>query len=162
MLCLLRIENFALIDRLELDWRAGLMVLTGETGAGKSIILDAIDLALGGKANARMLRTGCDRASIEATFSSTPELEKWLGQQEIDLLDDETVVCSRELTVGKTLRSRCRVNGVVLNQSLMADLRQYLVEITAQGQTVELMIPERQRILLDSWGGQGKYQFCCS
>ncbi|OKH18770.1 DNA repair protein RecN [[Limnothrix rosea] IAM M-220] len=154
MLCLLRIENFALIDRLELDWRAGLMVLTGETGAGKSIILDAIDLALGGKANARMLRTGCDRASIEATFSSTPELEKWLGQQEIDALDDKTVVCSRELSVGKSsLRSRCRVNGVVLNQSLMADLRQHLVEITAQGQTVELMIPERQRILLDSYGG---------
>ncbi|AFY36671.1 DNA replication and repair protein RecN [[Leptolyngbya] sp. PCC 7376] len=154
MLCLLHIENFALIDRLELDWRAGLMVLTGETGAGKSIILDAIDLALGGKANARMLRTGCDRAVIEATFSITPELKKWLGQQEIDLLDDDTVVCSRELTVGKSsLRSRSRVNGVVLNQSLMAELRQFLVEITAQGQTVELMVPERQRTLLDSYGG---------
>jgi DNA repair protein RecN (Recombination protein N) len=154
MLCLLRIENFALIDRLELDWRSGLMVLTGETGAGKSIILDALDLALGGKANTRMIRTGGDRLLIEATFAMTPDVRDWLAAQEIDALDDDTVVCSRELTLGKSsLRSRSRVNGVVLNQNLMGELRQYLVEITAQGQTVELMIPERQRALLDSYGG---------
>lgn len=155
MLCLLRIENFALIDRLELDWRSGLMVLTGETGAGKSIILDALDLALGGKANGRMIRSGGDRSQIEATFSITPAIQQWLNTQEIDLLDDDTVVCSRELIMGKNaaLRSRCRVNGVVMNQRLMTELRQYLVEITAQGQTVELMIPERQRTLLDSYGG---------
>lgn len=155
MLCLLRIENFALIDRLELDWRSGLMVLTGETGAGKSIILDALDLALGGKANGRMIRSGGDRSQIEATFSVTPAIQQWLNTQEIDPLDDDTVVCSRELIMGKNaaLRSRCRVNGVVMNQRLMTELRQYLVEITAQGQTVELMIPERQRTLLDSYGG---------
>lgn len=154
MLCALQIENFALVDRLELAWQGGLMVLTGETGAGKSIILDAIDLALGGKANARMLRTGCDRASIEATFSLTPALKSWLAAQELEILDDETLVCRRELTVGKKgLRSRSRVNGVVLNQTLMAELRPLLVEITAQGQTTELMIPDRQRSLLDSYGG---------
>ncbi|MGB2924107.1 MAG: DNA repair protein RecN [Limnothrix sp.] len=155
MLCLLRIENFALIDQLELDWHSGLMVLTGETGAGKSIILDALDLVLGGKANARMVRAGGDRAQIEATFSITPPIRQWLERQEIELLEDDTVVCSRELTVGKksALRSRSRVNGVVMNQQLMGELRQYLVEITAQGQTVELMIPERQRTLLDSYGG---------
>lgn len=154
MLCLLRIENFALIDRLELDWRSGLVVLTGETGAGKSIILDALDLVLGGKAHGRMVRTGGDRLLIEATFTMNADVRAWLTHQEIDWLDDDTVVCSRELTPGKqTLRSRSRVNGVVLNQSLMTELRQCLVEITAQGQTVELMIPERQRELLDSYGG---------
>lgn len=154
MLCWLRIENFALIDRLELDWQPGLMVLTGETGAGKSIILDALDLALGGKATGRMIRTGAQRAQIEATFVMTPELRQWLAAQDIEPLEDDTLVCSRELTVQKTaLRSRCRVNGVVLNQGLMGELRQYLVEITAQGQTVELMLPERQRALLDSYGG---------
>jgi len=70
MLLSLKIENFALIDRLELELYAGLNILTGETGAGKSIVLDALDAALGGKVSARMLRTGSDRANIEATFST--------------------------------------------------------------------------------------------
>ena len=161
MLCCLRIENFALIDHLELDLQAGLMVLTGETGAGKSIILDALDLALGGKATARLIRAKNDqgdatgeRAFIEATFNLTPSAKQWLRSQNIDLLEDETVVCSRELSLTRTgLRSRSRVNGIILNQGLMAELRAQLVEITAQGQTVELLIPERQRILLDSYGG---------
>ncbi|ANV83323.1 DNA repair protein RecN [Picosynechococcus sp. PCC 7003] len=161
MLCCLRIENFALIDHLELDLQAGLMVLTGETGAGKSIILDALDLALGGKATARLIRAKNDqgdatgeRAFIEATFNLTPSAKQWLRSQDIDLLEDETVVCSRELSLTRTgLRSRSRVNGIILNQGLMAELRAQLVEITAQGQTVELLIPERQRILLDSYGG---------
>ncbi|ANV89568.1 DNA repair protein RecN [Picosynechococcus sp. PCC 8807] len=161
MLCCLRIENFALIDHLELDLQAGLMVLTGETGAGKSIILDALDLALGGKATARLIRAKNDqgdatgeRAFIEATFSLTPSIKQWLQSQDIDLLEDETVVCSRELSLTRTgLRSRSRVNGIILNQGLMAELRAQLLEITAQGQTVELLIPERQRILLDSYGG---------
>lgn len=161
MLCCLRIENFALIDHLELDLQAGLMVLTGETGAGKSIILDALDLALGGKATARLIRAKNDqgdatgeRAFIEATFSLTPSIKQWLQSQDIDLLEDETVICSRELSLTRTgLRSRSRVNGIILNQGLMAELRAQLLEITAQGQTVELLIPERQRILLDSYGG---------
>ncbi|BAW95872.1 DNA repair protein RecN [[Synechococcus] sp. NIES-970] len=161
MLCFLRIENFALIDRLELELQTGLMVLTGETGAGKSIILDALDLALGGKATARMVRakntqgdSQGERAFIEATFLLTPGVKEWLQAQEIDLLEDETVVCSRELSLNRTgLRSRSRVNGVILTQGLMVALREQLLEITAQGQTVELLIPERQRILLDSYGG---------
>ncbi|MEB3225799.1 MAG: DNA repair protein RecN [Synechococcus sp.] len=166
MLCLLRIENFALIDHLELELQAGLMVLTGETGAGKSIILDALDLALGGKGTARMIRaknnqgeaTG-ERAFIEATFALTPTVKQWLQNQEIDILEDDTVVCSRELSLTRSgLRSRCRVNGIILNQSLMADLREQLVEITAQGQTVELLIPERQRALLDNYGGSPLHQ----
>ncbi|MBV5260274.1 DNA repair protein RecN [Synechococcus moorigangaii CMS01] len=161
MLSFLRIENFALIDHLELELQAGLMVLTGETGAGKSIILDALDLALGGKATARLIRAKNDqgdatgeRAFIEATFILTPTVKAWLRNQEIDLLEDETVVCSRELSLTRTgLRSRSRVNGIILNQSLMTELRSQLLEITAQGQTVELLIPERQRTLLDSYGG---------
>ena len=68
MLISLQIENFALIDQLELEFGTGLNVLTGETGAGKSIILDAIDAALGGKVNSRAIRTGTNRALIEAAF----------------------------------------------------------------------------------------------
>jgi len=155
MLISLRIENFALVDQLELDLGAGLNVLTGETGAGKSIILDAIDAALGGKVNSRFIRTGSEKALVEATFSLTPAIETWLEQQDIDFLDDATVVCSREMALKRSgLRSRSRVNGVLVNRQLINELRSYLVEITAQGQTVALMIPARQRELLDTYGGQ--------
>lgn len=155
MLIALRINNFALVDRLELDINQGLNVLTGETGAGKSIILDAIDIALGGKVNTRMIRGGSDRAIIEATFKLDSNLLELLTQREIEPIDEDTLVCSRELILVKgKLRSRCRVNGIMVNLQVMNELRSYLVEITAQGQTVNLLIPERQRELLDFYGGK--------
>ena len=155
MLVNLKINNFALVDSLELNLDNGLSVLTGETGAGKSIILDAIDMVLGGKANSRMIRTGSDRSLLEATFQINSGLNEWLEEQEIDLLEGDTLVCSREIVVGKTnLRSRSRVNGVLVNRQLMAELRSRLVEITAQGQTVNLLISEQQRYLLDAYGGK--------
>lgn len=154
MLLSLRIQNFALIDELELEFGAGLNVLTGETGAGKSIVLDAIDVALGGKVSNRMIRTGAERALVEATFRPDAALVAWLSEQEIDLLDEADLVCSREIAVNQgTLRSRTRVNGVLVNRQLMERLRDRLVEITAQGQTVQLMAPALQRGLLDLYGG---------
>ena len=155
MLVNLKINNFALVDSLELDLDSGLSVLTGETGAGKSIILDAIDLVLGGKANSRMIRSGSDRSLIEASFQIDSKLNKWLEQQEIDSIEDDVIICSREIVAGKTnVRSRSRVNGVLVNLPLMAQLRSRLVEITAQGQTVNLLISEKQRHLLDAYGGK--------
>ena len=154
MLLSLRIYNFALIDKLELEFGAGLNVLTGETGAGKSIILDAIDVALGGKVTNRLIRTGTERALVEATFRADATLMAWLSEQEIDLLDEEVLVCSREIAVNQaSLRTRSRVNGVLVNRQLMDRLRDRLVEITAQGQTVQLMAPALQRGLLDLYGG---------
>jgi DNA repair protein RecN (Recombination protein N) len=159
MLSLLRIENFALIDQLELELVRGLTVLTGETGAGKSIILDAIDIALGGKVNNRVIRQGAKQATIEVTFQVTPEVKKWLQEQEIDLLDDGSLVCSRELSIAKeSLRSRSRINGVLANRQLMSQLRDRLVEITAQGQTVQLMDSNIQRELIDLYGGESLLQ----
>lgn len=155
MLVNLKINNFALVDSLELNLDNGLNVLTGETGAGKSIILDAIDMVLGGKANSRMIRTGSDRSTIEATFQINASLNAWLEAQKIDPLEEDTLVCSREIVISKTnLRSRSRVNGVLVNLQLMAQLRSRLVEITAQGQTVNLLISEQQRHLLDAYGGK--------
>ena len=155
MLLNLKINNFALVDSLELNLNHGLSVLTGETGAGKSIILDAIDVVLGGKTNSRMIRTGSDRSLLEATFQINPSLNAWLVEQEIDPWEEDTLICSREIVVGKTaLRSRSRVNGVLVNRQLMTELRSRLVEITAQGQTVNLLISEQQRHLLDAYGGK--------
>lgn len=159
MLVSLKINNFALVDSLELNLDEGLSVLTGETGAGKSIILDAIDLALGGKANSRMIRAGSDRSKVEATFQINSALSEWLEAQEIELLEENTLICSREIVVGKSnLRSRSRVNGTLVNLQLMTELRSRLVEITAQGQTVNLLISERQRDLLDAYGGKSIFQ----
>ena len=154
MLSLLQIKNFALVDRLTLQFSQGLNVLTGETGAGKSIILDAIDVVLGGKVNNRLIRQGTQQASLEATFEEDERVLAWLQQQEIDTLDDGTVVCLRELSLtGTTVRSRSRINGVLVNLQLMGQFRHLLVEITAQGQTVQLMDATRQRELLDLYGG---------
>ena len=156
MLSLLQIKNFALVDRLTLQFGPGLNVLTGETGAGKSIILDAIDVVLGGKVNNRLIRQGMQNASLEATFEGNERVLEWLDQQEIDPLDDGMVVCLRELSLsGETVRSRSRINGVLVNLQLMAQFRNLLVEITAQGQTVQLMDAIRQRELLDLYGGHG-------
>jgi DNA repair protein RecN (Recombination protein N) len=154
MLLSLRIQNFTLIDELEIEFGAGLNVLTGETGAGKSIVLDAIDLVLGGKATARMIRTGMEKATIEGTFNTTERVREWLIDREFELADDDTVICSRDLSFsGTQLRSRLRVNGTICNRQLTQELRELLIEITAQGQTVQLTNTTHQRELLDLYGG---------
>ncbi len=159
MLSLLRIENFALIDELEIEFGAGLNVLTGETGAGKSIILDAIDAVLGGKVSSRVIRTGSNRAMVEASFSLNPILTTWLREQEIELMDANSVEISREMTTTSgSLRSRSRINGVLVNRQLMTGLRDRLVEITAQGQTVQVGQSAQVRDWLDAYGGDILWQ----
>ncbi|WP_339460197.1 DNA repair protein RecN [Nodularia spumigena] len=159
MLLYLRIQNFALIDQLELEFGAGLNVLTGETGAGKSIILDAIDAALGGKVSSRVIRTGTNRSMVEATFTSNPALTAWLIEQEIDLIEDNCVIVSREITAtASNIRSRSRVNGVLVNRQIMGGLRDRLVEITAQGQTVQVGQSAQVREWLDVYGGDSLLQ----
>jgi DNA repair protein RecN (Recombination protein N) len=159
MLSVLRIENFALVDRLELSFGAGLNVLTGETGAGKSIILDAIDAVLGGKVSSRLVRTGSNRAIVEATFIANAALAGWLNEQEIDLLDENSVVVSREITINTSnIRSRSRVNGVLVNRQMMTEMRDRLVEITAQGQTVQVGQSAQVREWLDAYGDERLWQ----
>ncbi|MFM6038890.1 MAG: DNA repair protein RecN [Sphaerospermopsis kisseleviana] len=159
MLLCLRIENFALIDQLELEFGAGLNVLTGETGAGKSIILDAIDAILGGKISSRVIRTGTSRALVEGTFSINAILSAWLSEQEIDLIDDNSIIISREITANNNnIRSRSRVNGVLVNRQMMGNLRDRLVEITAQGQTVQVGQSAQVRDWLDLYGGDNLIQ----
>jgi DNA repair protein RecN (Recombination protein N) len=150
MLTHLSITNFALIEQLDLEFGPGLNVFTGETGAGKSIILDALDAVLGGKVGHTMVRTGADRALIEATFTVPEALQAWLCQEEIEPLEEQFVL-SRELSIKKT--SRSRINGVLVNQPTIQRLRNRLLEITAQGQSLDLEKPEVQQELLDSYGG---------
>lgn len=154
MLTALYIENFALIDHLDLQLQPGLNVLTGETGAGKSIILDAIDAVLGGKASARLIRSGTTRALVEATFTLNPALTRWLTENKIEA-EANRLVCSRELTTNRgAVRSRSRLNGVLVNKPQVETLRQLLVEITAQGQTLQVGSPDLQREWLDNFAGE--------
>lgn len=155
MLLCLTIDNFALVDHLRLDFDQGLNVLTGETGAGKSIILDAIEIALGGKGNSRFIRAGGDRAQVEATFAINPKFQEWLQEQEIPLKDDR-LVCTRELSLGKQnrVKSRCSLNGTIVKLQLMEEFRAKLIEITAQGQTNDLLVADKQRELIDIFGGK--------
>ncbi len=160
MLRSLQIENFALVDSLDLTLGEGLNVLTGETGAGKSIILDALDAALGGKVQGHAVRVGADKGVIEAHFAMNAHIQEWLTAQEIDPYDDgDVLVCVRELLVGRGgVRSRSRVNGILVNKQQIESLRDRLVEITAQGQTVQLGQPTVQREWLDGFGGMVQLQ----
>ncbi len=158
MLTSLKIDNFTLIDQLELSLQPGLNVLTGETGAGKSIILDAIDTVLGGKASGRLVRTGETKALIEATFQAPPIVTEWLNTHDIPLVDGG-LHCRRELTTGRgSVRSRSRLNDVIVKKNQLEELRRLLVEITAQGQTVQLGSLDAQRDWLDGFGGSQQQQ----
>jgi len=122
----LRLENIALIERLELAFGPGFTVLTGETGAGKSILLDALDALLGGAQGAqgaRLLRRGCERGRIEASFALSPPVAAWLAEQELEAEEGELLL-SRDwrLQEGKSL-SRHRLNGVAIGRSQVMELR---------------------------------------
>ena len=156
MLTGLQLQNIALIDQLELEFGSGFTVLTGETGAGKSILLDALDAVLGGAQGAaglRLLRAGRDRARIEASFQLTPAVRSWLHEAEFECEDDLLVSREWKRQDGDRFSSRCRLNGSAVNRQQLLELRPLLVDITVQGQTQQLSQPGQQRRWLDRLGG---------
>ena len=149
MLQSLAIKNFALIEQIHVDWTRGLNVLTGETGAGKSILIDAINILLGGKASPSLIRAGADKIQIEGVFKPTAATQTWLKEQE--LLDQE----SNELLISREINksgSRFRINGVLVNQAQMQELRQFLVNIHAQHEAATLISSQAQLLMLDALG----------
>ena len=152
MLTGLRLDNIALIESLQLDFQAGFTVLTGETGAGKSILLDALDALLGGS-GARLLRQGAQRGLIEASFSLTPPLQAWLEAQQLEADADEVLLCREWRQSEERLISRHRLNGVSVNRQQIQDLRPLLLDLTVQGQTLQLARPGQQRRWLDRFAG---------
>ncbi len=149
MLLELEIKDFALVEHVRVPFAWGLNVLTGETGAGKSIIMDALNAVLGGKVSASVIRPQAERANIEATFKVTPELLGWLKEHELCEDEEETFTLSREIS--KTA-SKLRINGTLVNLSVMADFRQRLVTVHAQHESRTLMSPQAQLELLDALG----------
>ena len=152
----LQLQNIALIDRLELEFGSGFTVLTGETGAGKSILLDALDAVLGGAqgvAGQRLLRDGSERARIEAGFQLTPQLRHWLSRAEFEPEDELLVSREWKHQGGGRWSSRSRLNGTLVNRQQLLSLRPLLIDLTVQGQTQLLAKPGQQRQWLDRLGG---------
>ena len=150
MLSRLTIKNIALIDELSLSFDEGLNVLTGETGAGKSIIVDSVNLALGERADRELIRTGADRAVVEAWFETVPhQVEKILSLQEIDI-DNGSVVLSRELSV--TGKNICRINGVLVTLNLLKQVSDLIVDIHGQHEHQSLLHEKNHIDMLDEYG----------
>jgi DNA repair protein RecN (Recombination protein N) len=148
----LRLDNIALIEHLQLDFSDGLTVLTGETGAGKSILLDALDALLGSSVP-RLLRQGAERGLIEASFSLTPPLQTWLQQQQLEAEEGEILISREWRQSEDRLTSRHRLNGVAVNRGQIQELRPLLLDLTVQGQTQQLARPGQQRRWLDRFAG---------
>ncbi len=155
MLTELYIRDFAIIDELRLKFHNGFNVLTGETGAGKSIILDAVTLMLGGRADTTFVRAGATEAYVEATFTLSEPLKKIVGPildgEGLDEEHEEYVLLSRELRLNG--RNICRVNGRTVNLSVLRDVAEPLIDIHGQGEHLSLLHPRSHLPLLDSYAG---------
>jgi DNA repair protein RecN (Recombination protein N) len=150
----LAIRNLAIIESVRLPFGAGFTVLTGETGAGKSIIVDAVTLLLGGRASAEMIRTGCDMASIEGVFSPSPEVADALRPllQELGLeSDQEELILRRDIS--RQRRNACRVNGYTVTLSALEEIGAHLIDIHGQGAHLSLLRPRSHIDFLDRFGG---------
>jgi DNA repair protein RecN (Recombination protein N) len=151
----LQIRDFAIIDSAELELAAGLTALTGETGAGKSIIVDAVMLALGGRASSDSLRHGAERAEITATFecAGNPAVQRWLEEQSIEVEDGEVIL---RRVVGRDGRSRQYVNGQAQPAQSVRALGELLIDIHGQQEFQSLVSRETQRAIVDANGVDAK------
>lgn len=151
MLIELRIRNFAIIESLTLPLARGFNVLSGETGAGKSIIVGALGLLVGERANADVIRTGADRATVEGVFdiADRPTLVALLDDHGIEI-DDDIVVLKREVAAG---RGRAWINGTTVNAGLLAEAGRLLVNLHGQHESQTLLEPEAQQGILDAFAG---------
>lgn len=154
MLVELNIQNVVIIDRLRLGFTPGLNALTGETGAGKSIIIDALGAVVGAKMPAEMLRDGADRARVEAVFDISdhddPALRAALDDAGIEM-DDDTLILARELSAAG--RSTARVNGQTVTAGTLARIGERLVDIHGQSAHLSLLRPATHIDFLDAYAG---------
>jgi DNA repair protein RecN (Recombination protein N) len=153
MLQSLHIENIAVVEKADIEFSNGLNVLTGETGAGKSIIIDSIGAVLGSKVYREIIRKNADYARVSAVFDCTCEVKKWLDENDFDIEDGELIL-SRKLTPeGK---NTCRINGAPATHSQLRELSNLLIDIHGQNDG-RLLLDERSHLrYLDLFGDYGK------
>ncbi|OZB86606.1 MAG: DNA repair protein RecN [Thiotrichales bacterium 12-47-6] len=149
MLLSLHIRNFVLVDEAQLNVEAGLTVLTGETGAGKSLLLDALGAVLGDKAQPFWVRPGCDKAEVSAEFnvSELPSAQHWLAEQE--LADDDQCLLRR--VINNDGRSKAYINGTSVTLGQLRQLAEMLIELHSQHEHHALLTAQRQLALIDTW-----------
>lgn len=152
MLLEISIKNFAIIEEISLNFENGMTVLTGETGAGKSIIIDAMNMLLGARASTEVIRHGADKAEIEGFFSvdSNPNLAAVLAESGISM--EEELILRRDIFANG--RSVSRINGQMVTVSTLKRLGQFLVDIHGQHDQEELMRPQLHQHILDSFGDE--------
>jgi DNA repair protein RecN (Recombination protein N) len=149
----LNISNYAVIDKLSLTLGPGFNVLTGETGAGKSIILDALGLLLGDRADGGQVRAGADKALVEAIFELPQDAALAIGKLLDGDLEADGLILAREVSSGG--RSICRINGSAVPQRRLADVAAKIVDIHGQGEHLSLLRPSEHLGLLDRYAGLG-------
>ena len=155
VLLALKLENIALIDALDLEFSPGLTVLTGETGAGKSLLLDSLDVLLGAEVPKHLLRHGQDQALIQGCFAPHQHLSLLLAQRGLGAVEHQPsglVVTRRLYRRGGRIGSRGRINGISVNRQTLLELRPLLIDVTVQGQTRTLGHQAQQRRWLDGFG----------
>ena len=150
MISWLDVRNFILVKHVSLTFQTGMTVLTGETGAGKSIIVDALAILLGDRASGEIVRSGADHAEIQAGFklSKNPQAVAWLASR---VLDDDTGECSLRRLVFKKQPSRGFINGHPVPIHYLQELGSLLVEIHSQHEHHRLLLRDNQRVILDSY-----------
>lgn len=147
MLNSIRIKNYILIDDLTVDFSGGLNVITGETGAGKSILINAIDIAFGAKVSSDVIKKGAEKALIELFITNKKnDLKEIFEENGIDLTDE--IVLTREITQSS---SRARINGTLVNQNFLKDFKEKFIDIHSQHQTYTFMQPKSHITLLDNY-----------
>ena len=147
MLSLLHIENIAVIECADISFDAGFNILTGETGAGKSIVIDAISAILGERAYRDMIRTGAEKATVRGVFTDVPELP-WFSENSVPY-DSEVVVHREVFLDGKNI---CRVNGALISVSILRKLGIQLINIHGQHDSASLFDENNHLIFLDAYG----------
>ena len=152
MIVELNIKNFAIIDSLKINFSEGLNVITGETGAGKSIVVDAINLILGSRANKDLIRTGCDRAILEGLFyiENSKEIDDILEKYGIEKENNNSLLLSREIF--STGRSVSRINGQTVTLNILNDVTQKLIDIHGQHEHQSLLNVGSYIKLIDDFG----------
>lgn len=150
MLESLHVKNLALIDEAEVNFTPGLNILTGETGAGKSIIIGSINLALGAKADKDYIRTGAEYALVELTFSLNPLQCQSVREMDLPVEEGDILVLQRKIMAG---RSVCRVNGESVSTAQLKALAGYLLDLYGQHEHQSLLKPSRHKLLLDEYAG---------
>ncbi|OMP89604.1 DNA repair protein RecN [Raoultella terrigena] len=152
MLAQLTISNFAIVRELEIDFHSGMTAITGETGAGKSIAIDALGLCLGGRAEADMVRRGASRADLCARFAlkDTPAAQRWLEENQLESGRE----CLLRRVISTDGRSRGFINGTAVPLSQLRELGQLLIQIHGQHAHQLLTRPEHQKTLLDGYTGE--------